>query len=137
MAFRDREMKSVMLMSYPMLSVRKSNQEGMDTKAPCPAGCDEDGRCVLDCFRCAGFGYVHKDGESKVRVVAAEGRVRDWAAYAEVRSSVDAYLEFDSEGIPITDLVRSEAIHYHGSKLVQKEAEAIFPDWAEQLTWRE
>lgn len=77
----------------------------------------------------------------EVSVVAVEGAVKDWAAYCESPSSRE---KFDSIGVgSISQLSFTEAyriqrrtIAEYGQKLLKEEAELLFPEWAEILTWR-
>jgi hypothetical protein len=61
------------------------------------------------------------NGESPDRaitVVAVEGSIGDWAAYFETPTCMGMVKEY-------------------GDKLPRKTAEAIFPDWAKEKSWRE
>lgn len=80
-------------------------------------------------------------GKSDVRVVAVEGTVKDWAAYCETLSSRE---KFNAVGVgTLSQLTFTEGyrilqrtIAEYGQKLLQEEAEMLFPEWAEYLTWR-
>lgn len=57
------------------------------------------------------------------RVVACEGGCNDWAVYMESLYSRKL-------GNSIED------IQNHGNKISQSDAERLFPNWVERLTWR-
>ena len=65
----------------------------------------------------------HPPAHGVYRVVASEGAIEDWAAYLESQSSRDLGNDI-------------QAIHDYGHKISQVDAERLFPDWAERLTWR-
>jgi hypothetical protein len=61
--------------------------------------------------------------DQKVIAVAVEGEVGDWTAYIGAVEGKNHYEEW-------------RQVAKHGSTLPRKVAEAIFPDFAEQFTWR-
>lgn len=79
--------------------------------------------------------------KNEVCVVAVEGAAKDWAAYCETPSSKE---KFQNLGVgTFSQLTFSEAyrilqrtIAEYGQKLRQEEAELLFPEFAEMLTWR-
>lgn len=129
--FKDVEREStwIRLGDYPWLCAHLVNISSAN-KAPCPVGCDEDGECSPNCKGCAGFGYTVDNPDQLVQVVACAGRRgTDWAVYAETPG---AHRVLQTNVEPTLE----RAIHYHGLKLIQKEAERVFPSWAIRLAWR-
>ena len=122
-------MSWIRLGDYPWLSAHLVNI-GQADKAPCPEGCDEDDKCDPNCSGCAGFGYTVNNPDQLAMVVACAGRRgTDWAAYAdtpEARRCLEINVEPTIE----------RAIHYHGLKLIEREAERVFPTWATRKEWR-
>ena len=57
-------------------------------------------------------------------VLASEGGCDDWAAYME---STLSRANGNTE----------EMINDYGHKIYQADAERLFPDWADRLTWRD
>lgn len=65
----------------------------------------------------------YRDLDSRVLAVAVEGAVEDWSAYVGAVNGKNHDEEY-------------EEVASNGSKLPQKIAELLFPDWAEKLVWR-